>query len=401
MSSLTNKRILVGIGGGIAAYKSAELVRRLQDAGAEVRVAMTRAATEFITPLTLQALSGHPVHLDLLDPEAEAGMGHIELARWADAIVIAPGTADLLARLAAGEAGDLLTAICLATAAPIAVAPAMNQGMWSKASTRHNLDTLLERGFLVLGPAQGHQACGEVGPGRMLEPDDILAGIEPLFETGALAGRTVVITAGPTREPLDPVRYLSNYSSGKMGYALAEAAADAGARTLLISGPVNLDCPPRVERRQVTTAREMLDACLEAMAGCDLFIGAAAVADYRPRETATSKIKKSADHLTVVLEKNPDIIATIAQRDSRPFTVGFAAETGDVLNYAQNKLTGKRLDAIIANDVSRHDIGFDSDDNQVLFITATDEEELPLLSKAQLSRILIDKIAALLPQQNR
>lgn len=393
MSSLCNKHVLLGVSGGIAAYKSADLVRRLQDAGASVRVVMTKAATEFITPLTMQALSGHPVHLELLDPEAEAGMGHIELARWADVVLIAPATADLIAQLTAGEAGNLLTAICLATPAPLVIAPAMNQGMWHKESTQYNLEILKHRRITVLGPAEGSQACGDVGPGRMLEPLQLIAGLEPLFATGSLAGKKVVITAGPTREAIDPVRYISNHSSGKMGYALAEAAAEAGARTVLISGPTNLCCPPRVTIRHVTSARDMLAACLEEIQGCDLFIGSAAVADYRPKTVADRKIKKDADIMAIEMEKNPDIVATIAALPGRPFTVGFAAETNDILDYARAKLLKKNLDVIIANDVSREDIGFNSDNNQVYLVTRDRTEELPLLSKGQLARMLIEKLA--------
>ncbi|MFA5632064.1 MAG: bifunctional phosphopantothenoylcysteine decarboxylase/phosphopantothenate--cysteine ligase CoaBC [Porticoccaceae bacterium] len=393
MSSLANKRILLGVSGGIAAYKSADLVRRLQDAGASVRVAMTKAAQEFITPLTMQALSGHQVHLDLLDPEAEAGMGHIELARWADVVIIAPATADIIAQLANGEAGSLLTATCLASAAPIVIAPAMNQGMWRKESTQHNLRTLQARNFTILGPAEGSQACGDVGPGRMLEPATIIAGLEPLFATGSLAGRKVVISAGPTREAVDPVRYISNHSSGKMGYALAMAAAEAGARTVLVSGPTNLAPPERVTTRQVTSAAQMLAACLEEIVDCDIFIAAAAVADYRPKTVAKQKIKKDTDIMHIEMEKNPDIVATIAALDNKPFTVGFAAETNNILEHARGKLARKNLDAIIANDVSRDDIGFNSDDNQVFFITRHSEEELPLLGKNQLARILIQKLA--------
>jgi len=393
MSSLANKRILLGVSGGIAAYKSADLVRRLQDAGASVRVAMTKAAVEFITPLTMQALSGHPVHLDLLDPEAEAGMGHIELARWADVILIAPATADLIAQLANGEAGSLLTAICLATAAPIVIAPAMNQGMWRKESTQHNIRILQARHVHILGPDEGSQACGDIGPGRMLDPLAIIAGVEPLFATGSLSGKKVVITAGPTREAVDPVRYISNHSSGKMGYALAMAAAEAGAQTVLVSGPTNLAPPDRVRMRQVTSAAQMLEACLEEVVNCDIFIAAAAVADYRPKTVASQKIKKDSDIMYIEMEKNPDIVATIAALEKRPFTVGFAAETNDVLEHARGKLLRKNLDAIIANDVSRQDIGFNSDDNQVFFITRQSEEELPLLGKNQLARILIQKLA--------
>ncbi len=397
MSSLANKRILLGITGGIAAYKGADLVRRLQDAGARVRVAMTPAATEFITPLTLQALSGHPVHLDLLDREAEAAMGHIELARWADLVVIAPATADFIAKLAHGEGDNLVAALCLATPAPIAVAPAMNQGMWHKASTHDNLATLEKRGFLVLGPDTGSQACGDVGLGRMLEPTAIVAGLEPVFRTGVLAGRRVVITAGPTREAIDPVRYLSNHSSGKMGYALAAAAAEAGARTLLISGPTQLAVPDRVECVQVISAREMYDAAMAAATDCDLFIAAAAVADYRPATVAEQKIKKSEDTLTLTLEKNPDIVAAVAAMADCPVTVGFAAETRDMAKFARQKRESKNLAAVIANDVSRSDIGFDSDDNQILLVTATGDEELPLLDKHQLARQLVARLAALLP----
>lgn len=398
MSSLVNKRILLGVTGGIAAYKSADLLRRLQDAGAIVRVVMTHAACEFITPLTMQALSGFPVHSELLDPEAEAGMGHIELARWADAVLIAPATADFMAHLRQGEAGNLLSAICLATPAPIALAPAMNQGMWGKQSTQENLNTLIQRGFTVLGPAEGVQACGDVGLGRMLEPEDIVIGIGQLFTPGSLAGKTVVITAGPTREAIDPVRYISNHSSGKMGYALAEAAADAGANVTLISGPTNLECPPRVIRKNIISAQDMLDACLSTIAHCDLFIAAAAVADYRPKEFTDKKIKKDADRMSIELEKNPDILSTVAALKVRPVTVGFAAETHDVIAYATEKLQRKNLDAIIANDVSRGDIGFNSDNNQVYLITHSSCEELPILNKAVLSRLLVNKFAQLLTE---
>jgi len=395
MASLFNKRVLLGVSGGIAAYKSADLVRRLQDAGATVRVAMTPAAREFITPLTLQALSGHEVHTELLDPQAEAGMGHIELARWADLVLIAPATADLMAQLANGEAGTLLTALCLATPSPIALAPAMNQGMWAKASTQCNLNTLMERGVHIFGPDNGIQACGDIGPGRMLEPQEITHKAGQLFETGSMAARKVVITAGPTREAIDPVRYLSNHSSGKMGYALAEAAAEAGADTVLISGPTQLPCPDRVRRVNVVSAAEMLEACLAEMQGCHLFIGSAAVADYRPRQIADHKIKKDRDAMSIELEKNPDIISIVAQQDPKPVTVGFAAETQDLIHYAKGKLERKNLDAIIANDVSRTDIGFNSDDNQVFFITAEGAEELPRLPKSQLSRLLIERLASI------
>jgi len=398
MSSLANKNILLGVCGGIAAYKSADLLRRLQDAGATVHVVMTQAACEFITPLTMQALSGFQVHTDLLDSEAEAGMGHIELARWADVLLIAPATADFMAQLCHGEASNLLSAICLATPAPIAIAPAMNQGMWGKASTQDNLTILNSRGVITLGPAEGVQACGDIGPGRMMEPADLVAGIENLFSPGLLAGKKVVITAGPTREAIDPVRYISNHSSGKMGYAIAEAAADAGAKTILISGPTNQPCPARVTKKDIVSASDMLEACMSEMESCDLFIGAAAVADYRPKQANTLKIKKDSDVMNLELEKNPDIISAISALGNRPVTVGFAAETHDVVNYAQDKLQRKNLDAIIANDVSRQDIGFNSDNNQVYFITSSICEELPLLNKSLLSRILIEKLSPLVKQ---
>ncbi|HIZ50170.1 MAG TPA: bifunctional phosphopantothenoylcysteine decarboxylase/phosphopantothenate--cysteine ligase CoaBC, partial [Candidatus Pseudomonas excrementavium] len=294
MQRLLNKQVVLGISGGIAAYKSAELVRRLKDAGADVRVVMTSAAHEFITPLTLQALSGNPVHGDLLDPAAEAAMGHIELARWADLVLIAPATADLMARLANGRGDDLLTTLVLATDAPIALAPAMNQAMWRDPATQANLQTLLQRDIKVYGPAAGEQACGDIGPGRMLEPTEIAARCAECFERGLLTGRHVLINAGPTREAIDPVRYLSNHSSGKMGFALAEAAAEAGARVTLVAGPVNLPTPPRVDRVDVTSAAEMLAAC-EAALPADLFIASAAVADYRPACCAPGKLKKETD----------------------------------------------------------------------------------------------------------
>lgn len=394
MTSLANKQILLGVTGGIAAYKSADLVRRLQDAGARVQVVMTPAAQEFITPLTLQALSGNPVHTQLLDPEAEAGMGHIQLARWADLVLIAPATADFMARLTQGMGNDLLTSICLATAAPIALAPAMNQGMWRNASTQANLDILLQRKVHIFGPADGGQACGDVGPGRMLEPLQLVAAAESLFISGSLAGKKVVITAGPTREALDPVRYLSNYSSGKMGYALAEAAAEAGAETILISGPTQLASPERVKRINVVTAEEMYTASINAVEGCDLFIAAAAVADYRPEQIAPQKMKKGAsDILTLTLVKNPDIVASIAARNPKPFTVGFAAESENVCEYARSKLVRKNLDLIVANNISDSSIGFNSDDNAVTLIDEQSETDISQRSKHQLARELIARFA--------
>ncbi|MCP8899973.1 bifunctional phosphopantothenoylcysteine decarboxylase/phosphopantothenate--cysteine ligase CoaBC [Gilvimarinus xylanilyticus] len=395
MSTLQNKRILLGVTGGIAAYKAAELIRRLREAGADVRVAMTPAACEFITPLTLQALSGRPVHTSLLDPAAEAAMGHIELARWADAVLIAPASADFIARLQNGMGDDLLTTLCLATRAPIYLAPAMNQAMWDAPSTQANLESLRARGLGIFGPGSGSQACGEVGPGRMLEPSDIAEQLAGRFESGALSGKTLVITAGPTREALDPVRYISNHSSGKMGYALAEAALEAGAKVILISGPCQLAPPERASLTRVETAEQMLEASLCSAADADLFIAAAAVCDYRPAAVSEQKIKKQGDaqalHLTLVA--NPDIIAEVAQRYPHLYTVAFAAETERVLDYAKAKRERKGVNCIIANDVSAAGIGFNSDENAVTLIDAEQELALAQCSKTQLARELIALLA--------
>lgn len=394
LASLTNKHVLLGVTGGIAAYKSAELIRRLQDAGAIVQVVMTPAAQEFITPLTLQALSGYPVHTTLLDPEAEAGMGHIQLARWADVILVAPASADFIARLAQGLGNDLLTTLCLASRAPIAIAPAMNQGMWHNCATQENLDLLATRGIHQFGPASGLQACGDVGVGRMLDIPELVQSTAQLFETGVLAGKHVVITAGPTREALDPVRYLSNHSSGKMGYALAEAAAEAGAKTFLISGPTQLPTPARVTRIDVVTANDMLAAAQQYAQDADVFIGAAAVADYRPQAIATQKIKKTNDdNLTLTLVKNPDIIATIAQMPNRPLMVGFAAESENLVEYARAKLIRKNLDLVVANNISEAGIGFNSDDNAVTLVDHQGETALNTQSKRVLARELVARIA--------
>ncbi|MCD8531512.1 MAG: bifunctional phosphopantothenoylcysteine decarboxylase/phosphopantothenate--cysteine ligase CoaBC [Saccharospirillaceae bacterium] len=396
MQQLCNKRILLGITGGIAAYKAAELVRILKKAGAEVRVVMTAGAMEFITPLTLQALSGNPVHHALLDPEAEAGMGHIELAKWADLLLVAPASANFIARLTQGSGDDLLTTVCLATEAPIALAPAMNQAMWREPITQANIARLIDiKGskLYLFGPADGAQACGDVGPGRMLEPDDIAAQAADLFETGLLAGLNVVITAGPTREAIDPVRYISNHSSGKMGYALAAAARDAGAKVTLISGPVVIPAPERVNCLRVESARDMLDCALAQLSSCDIFVAAAAVADYRPMTAAHQKIKKSADSMELTLVKNPDVVATVAAHEQRPFTVGFAAETQDVDIYARDKLVRKNLDMIIANDVSGTDIGFNSDQNAVTVFWAENQQSFAQMSKQALARELVELIA--------
>ncbi len=404
MSTLTNKRILLGVTGGIAAYKSAEVLRRLQDQGADVRVVMTRAATEFITPLTLQALSGHPVHLDLLDTETESVMGHIELARWADLILIAPASANFMARLAQGHGDDLLTTICLAALGPIAVAPAMNQGMWANAATQENVTALEQQGIKLFGPDQGLQACGETGLGRLLDIEGIVDLTAGLFATGLLTGKKVLITAGPTQEAIDPVRYISNHSSGKQGYSLAAAAIDAGAEVVLISGPTSLEPPDRVKIRRVISADDMQRAVMSEIAECDIFIGVAAVADFKPVQSVDQKIKKgeapSNQVMRIDLIENPDIIAGVAQLDSRPFTVGFAAETENVVTYARRKLEKKNLDMVIANDVSDQSIGFNSDENRITVIWRGDpdnEIQLPVASKRNIAARIIELIAEKLP----
>ncbi len=394
MHRLLNKRILLGITGGIAAYKSAELVRALTGAGCDVRVVMTAGAQEFITPLTLQALSGNPVHHSLLDPEAEAGMGHIELAKWADFILIAPASANFISRLANGAADDLLTTLTLASIAPMAIAPAMNQAMWLDAATQTNINTVKQvKALQIWGPDEGQQACGDVGPGRMIEPLALAQTLAHQFENKALSGKTVLITAGPTREAIDPVRYISNHSSGKMGFALATAAQEAGAQVILIAGPVNLSTPDRITRVNVESAKEMLSAVEAHLQNSDIFIGAAAVADYRPSDVATQKIKKHNDDMSIHLVKNPDIIAHVAAQANKPFTVGFAAETQDVLRYARGKLENKKLDMIIANDVSDQEIGFNSDDNAIVIIDANTETTFPQATKYHLAQQIIQTIS--------
>jgi len=390
MSSLSNKRILLGITGGIAAYKCAELTRLFVKAGAEVRVAMTRAATEFITALTMQALSGNRVQLDLLDPEAEAAMGHIELARWADLVLIAPATADFLAKLAHAQADDILSTLVLAASAPIAVAPAMNQAMWADAGTQANLEILRERKTHVFGPEDGDQACGDVGPGRMMEPAQLLQCCADMFESGLLAGQKIVITGGPTREALDPVRYISNHSSGKMAYALATEAVAAGARVVLISGPVNLQIPAGVTLLDVVTAQEMLDATLANVTDADVFIGVAAVVDYRPQRVATDKIKKSSDIMQLKLVKNPDIINAVADLEKRPLVVGFAAETSNIAENGREKLLKKKLDLLFANNAID---SFNSDSISVTAISTDTESELPAGNKHVVARNILQLIA--------
>ncbi|MEW6766036.1 MAG: bifunctional phosphopantothenoylcysteine decarboxylase/phosphopantothenate--cysteine ligase CoaBC [Pseudomonadota bacterium] len=425
--NFTGKHILLGVSGGIAAYKACDLVRRLRDAGAEVRVVMTEGATRFVTPLTLQALSGNPVRASLWDEAHEAAMGHIELARWADAILIAPASADVMARLAAGMANDLLTTLCLASEAPLLLAPAMNRVMWTNLATQANAQALTARGVTLLGPASGEQACGETGEGRMLEPLELvnqLANALPPLPEGEgwgerwapinptapspqpsphgrgrkndlLAGQKAVITAGPTREAIDPVRFISNRSSGRMGYALAEAARDAGAEVVLISGPTALPIPSGIAHIKVETALQMREAVITQMP-CDIFIGTAAVADYRPAEVAPGKIKKHADELELRLVKNPDILSEVAARDpqteGRPFVVGFAAETDHVVEHAREKLIRKRLDLIAANRVGEG-LAFDQPDNALTVLWADGQAELPQADKRQLARQLIELIA--------
>ena len=394
--TLHNRRILLGITGGIAAYKAAELTRRLQDQGADVRVIMTRSATEFITPLTMQALSKHPVHLDLHNPDTESVMGHIELARWADLVLIAPASANFLARLAHGHGDDLLTAVCLAAECPVAIAPAMNQAMWAKSPTQKNRALLVERGIHFLGPDSGIQACGEVGAGRLLDIEALLIGASNLFASGRLQGKTVLITAGPTREAIDPVRFISNHSSGKQGYALASAAVDAGARVILVSGPTALTAPERVDLVKVTSAQDMHEAVQARLPETDIMIGVAAVSDYRPRMVETQKIKKGQcgeRTLTLELVENPDIIAEAAKHPNAPFTVGFAAETENLENYAKRKLLEKNLAMIVANNVANSQIGFNSDANATTIFWAGGEINIPMMSKRALSERLISIIA--------
>ncbi len=394
MQPLANKRILLGVTGGIAAYKSADLVRRLKEVGADVQVAMTPAATHFVGPLTFQAVSGRPVRLELLDPNAEAGMGHIELARWADLLLIAPASADFIARLAHGFANDLLSTLCLATDRPIAVAPAMNRLMWRNPATQENCRILAQRGFRLWGPASGEQACGEVGEGRMLEPVQLREAVIAHFSAdGSLRGLKVLITAGPTREDIDPVRFISNRSTGKMGFAIAQAAAGAGARVTLVSGPVSLPTPADVERIDVASAQEMYDAVMGRAIEADIFIATAAVADYRPAVRVGQKIKKDRETLTLELERNPDILATVAALDRGPFTVGFAAETQNVLEYAEDKRRRKKLDMIAANQVGIPGSGFESEQNALHVLWEGGEKVLPRADKIQLGHELIALIA--------
>ena len=392
--SLANKNILLGVSGGIAAYKSAELVRELVRAHAKVRVVMTHSAKEFITPLTFQALSGNPVLSDEFEQtETANGMDHIALARWSDVILIAPASANTIAKLTHGGADDLLSTTCLATQAPIALAPAMNQAMWSNSATQDNVEILEKRGILFFGPASGQQACGDVGEGRMFEPHQLLLSLSNLFNTGELTGVNVMVTAGPTQEPIDPVRFISNRSSGRMGYAIAEAAHDAGATVQLISGPVTLPNPDGIECVSVTTAQEMFDAVQAAINKQKIFISCAAVADYRPIAKQPEKIKKLHNDLSVELVRNPDIIAEVAKLPEKPFVVGFAAETRELEKYAQQKLERKRLDMIAGNDVSESNIGFDSEENALEVYWSGGHCSLERDTKQKIARRLISLIA--------
>ena len=387
--------IVLGITGGIAAYKAPDLVRRLRERGGDVQIVMTRSAEEFVTDTALQAVSGRPIRSNLWDKEAEAAMSHIELARWADVVLIAPATAEVMARIVSGGAPDLLTTICLATEAPIVLAPAMNRVMWSNPATQANRKVLEERGIHLIGPGVGSQACGESGAGRMLEPDTIAAAVfDHAVGQGErlLEGKKVVVTAGPTREPIDPVRYITNRSSGKMGYAMARAAAAQGAEVILISGPVNLPEPPGVEIRNVLSAQDMYDATHDSVDDADVFIAAAAVADYRPADMKEHKIKKNEESMSIELIRCPDILASVAALDAGPFTVGFAAETEKVDDYARSKLEKKKLDMIIANRVG-NDCGFDSDDNSVNAMWADGAQRFPEGRKSELARGLIELVA--------
>ena len=402
MKSLANKNILLGVTGGIAAYKSAEIVRHLKKSGASVRVVMTRSAEEFITPLTLQALSGNRVSTELLDAEAEAAMGHIELAKWADGILIAPATANTIARLSSGRGDDLLSTVTLAFDGPISVAPAMNQAMWRDERTQENLKKLIDQDFGICGPGSGEQACGDVGLGRMLEPLDILDMFSLSFNEGTLSGKKILITAGPTQEPIDPVRFITNRSSGKMGYSLVEAALESGANVTLISGPVNIEPPSNCNFVSIKTAKEMYDAVMHHISGMDVYIGTAAVSDYSPAKASDSKIKKDGSSSPMVLElkENQDILKSVSELDQRPYVVGFAAETNDLLKNAEKKLSNKNLDLIIANDVSNKEIGFDSDDNEVTLITEKEKYLIERQNKRKVSKKIIDFISGRINDQN-
>jgi len=394
MQILQDKKIVLGISGGIAAYKTPELVRRLKDQGADIRVVMTEGAKAFITPLTLQAVSGNAVADSLLDTQAELAMGHIELAKWADLIIIAPATADIIARITAGMANDLLSTLCLATSAPIALVPAMNQQMWHALATQANIKTLSERNYQIWGPGSGEQACGDIGLGRMLEIDELVTLSSDFFADKYLQDQHWVITAGPTREAIDPVRYISNHSSGKMGYAIAHAALRAGAKVTLISGPVTINAPVGCQLISVNSAQEMHQQALAVAPKSTIFVACAAVADYRVANVATQKIKKTNDAMQLELVRNHDIVADVANLDDKPFMVGFAAETQNIEHYARGKLMRKNLDLIAANDVAKSGQGFNSDDNALMLYSAIDKTEIPLANK----QIIAQKLVSLINQ---
>jgi len=392
MQNLQDKKIVLGISGGIAAYKTPELVRRLKEQGADIRVVMTEGAKAFITPLTLQAVSGNQVADSLLDTQAELAMGHIELAKWADIIIIAPATADIIARITCGMANDLLSTLCLATSAPIAIAPAMNQQMWHAKATQDNVTRLVERGCHIWGPGSGEQACGDIGLGRMLEVNDLVTLSGDFFADKYLKNQHWVITAGPTREAIDPVRYISNHSSGKMGYAIAHAALSVGAKVTLITGPVAISPPVGCEVITVNSAEEMYQEAIRFASSSTTFVACAAVADYRVANVATQKIKKNNESMQLELIKNPDIVAAVAALKHKPFIVGFAAETQDVEHYARGKLMRKNLDLIAANDVAKAGQGFNSDNNALTLFSATNKTEIPLASKKKLASHLVSLI---------
>ena len=393
MPSLKNKKIILGVTGGIAAYKAAQLVRDLIKAGADVRVVMTRSASTFVSPLTLQTLSGNPVYQLLVESDQEAAMSHIELARWADWVLIAPATADFMARLATGRADDLLATLCLVTTVPIILAPAMNQQMWLNVATQANVELLSSRGFHLWGPGEGEQACGEVGPGRMLAPEELVQQLQQFSGSGELQGVQAIVTAGPTREAVDPVRFIGNRSSGRMGFALAEALRDQGAQVTLISGPVSLESPSGVTRIDVESAVDMEQAVAEHIEKCELFVGVAAVADYRPLQIAGHKIKKNEEQMTIKLQRNPDILAGVAALENGPFTVGFAAETEHLEQFAEKKRQAKNIDMIAANWVGAEEGGFEHSENALLLLWSEGRKTLPMMPKPQLAKQLATIIA--------
>lgn len=390
---MLKKKILLGVTGGIAAYKSAELIRLIIKSGAEVRVVMTTAATEFVQPLTYQALSGHRVYTDIFDAEADSAMDHIELARWADLMIVAPASADFIAKMRNGYSDNLLLTLCLASKQPVAIAPAMNQQMYANRATQDNIKQLASRAVLIWGPDDGEQACGDTGPGRMLEPTEIFERVAEYLSPGKLDGKNVLITAGPTREPIDPVRYISNRSTGRMGYALAQAAHRAGAGVTLVSGPVNLDAPSGVERISVSSAIEMRDAVIERVAKVDIFIACAAVSDYRVEQVAAQKIKKTTQKIKLELIPNPDIVSEVTRLKNKPFTLGFAAETEKLEQRALEKLQGKNLDMIAANRVAAEQTGFESDTNELIVIWPDGQRLLALKDKNEIAKQLIDLVA--------